>query len=103
LPGLRCPQIAGLQLSTEDLIERDWEPMQVLITDLVMGGMHGSHLAQRVIGYHPGIRVLYITGSGDSGSLEAATARVRMAVLAKPFTPSVLLESMRRLLNQETR
>jgi two-component system cell cycle sensor histidine kinase/response regulator CckA len=85
------------------LIERDWEPMQVLITDLVMGGMHGSHLAQRVIGYHPGIRVLYITGSHDSGSLEAVTASARMAVLPKPFTPSLLLESVRRLLNKEAR
>ena len=83
------------------LIERDWEPIQVLITDLVMGGMHGSHLAQRVIGYHPGIRVLYVSGAADSGSLEAATASGRMAALRKPFTPSLLLESVRRLLNQE--
>ena len=85
------------------LVERDWEPLQILITDLVMGGMHGSHLAQRVIGYHPGIRVLYITGSSDSGLLQAATASARMAVLPKPFTPSLLLESVRMLLDQETR
>jgi two-component system, cell cycle sensor histidine kinase and response regulator CckA len=85
------------------LIERDWEPIQLLITDLVMGGMHGPHLAQRVIAYHPRIRVLYITGSPHSGSPGAVPASARMAVLPKPFTPSLLVESVRQLLNQDKR
>jgi CheY-like chemotaxis protein len=66
----------------------------LLITDMLMPGLNGRELAERILARAPGTRVLYISGyTGDEVPL-AAGARF----LAKPFTPNELLEQVRALL-----
>ncbi|HEU5217344.1 MAG TPA: ATP-binding protein, partial [Gemmatimonadales bacterium] len=72
-------------------------PIDLLLTDVIMPGMSGPQLAERVMGMVPGIRVLY-----QSGYSEAAIAQHGElgggALVAKPFTVASLLEKIREAL-----
>jgi CheY-like chemotaxis protein len=58
------------------------EPFDLLLTDMRMPGMTGAELAAQL----PGRRVLYMSGYTGEDVADAAN------FLAKPFTPSELLE-----------
>lgn len=65
-------------------------PIVLLLTDVIMPGMSGDSLADRLRRDYPGIRVVYMSGFSEE-DLEARGIRaVGGAYLTKPFTPDVL-------------
>jgi PAS domain S-box-containing protein len=77
------------------LAARHAGPLHALVTDLVMPGLGGREVADRLCGHRPGLPVLYVTGYGD----EAAEGGGATGVLQKPFTPASLARSVRELLD----
>jgi two-component system cell cycle sensor histidine kinase/response regulator CckA len=76
-------------------------PIQLLLTDVVMPGMNGRVLAERLAARQPGIKVLYMSGYTDSfiaghGVLEPGTY-----LLHKPFTEKTLAQKVREVLDGE--
>jgi CheY-like chemotaxis protein len=74
-------------------------PIHLLLTDVVMPGINGRMLAERLAPFHPGMRVLYMSGYTDSfiaghGVLEAGTH-----LLHKPFTEENLTRRVRLVLD----
>jgi CheY-like chemotaxis protein len=74
-------------------------PIDLLLTDVVMPGINGRVLAERLSPSHPGMKVLYMSGYTDSfiaghGVLEPGTHLLR-----KPFTEEVLIRKVRELLD----
>jgi PAS domain S-box-containing protein len=74
-------------------------PIHLLLTDVVMPGMNGRVLAERLAPLQPGMKVLYMSGYTDSfiaghGVLEAGTH-----LLHKPFTEDVLTRKVREVLD----
>jgi len=74
-------------------------PIQLLLTDVVMPGINGRVLAERLAPSHPAMKVLYMSGYTDSfiaghGVLEPGTHLLR-----KPFTEVILLHKVRELLD----
>jgi two-component system cell cycle sensor histidine kinase/response regulator CckA len=70
------------------------EPVDLLVTDMVMPGMNGRELAHRLRDGWPGMRVLLVSGySHDErgGADEAADG----GVLLKPFSPASLARAVR--------
>ncbi|HET7676435.1 MAG TPA: PAS domain S-box protein [Candidatus Limnocylindrales bacterium] len=68
------------------------EQVDILVTDIVMPGMSGLELADRLGPDHPRLKVLYMTGyPGDEGDGLVAGR----PVLSKPFTPEALLAAVR--------
>jgi signal transduction histidine kinase len=65
----------------------------LLVTDVVMGGLPGPELADRMRARRPDLRVLYI-----SGYAEAASGAAAGAFLAKPFRPEALAARVREAL-----
>ena len=65
--------------------------IQLLVTDIVMPGLNGYEMAQRVRESRPDIKVLYITGLVDSDVGRRCVADQNGTVLSKPFTPKELL------------
>jgi CheY-like chemotaxis protein len=79
----------------------DPERIDLLLTDVVMPGMDGRQLAERLSGIDPGLRVLFVSGyAPDAIRLTEADVGAS-AFLAKPFTPSTLLSKVDELLDLE--
>jgi two-component system cell cycle sensor histidine kinase/response regulator CckA len=79
--------------------ERHGRPIDLLVTDVVMPGMNGRALADRLLAKQPKLKILYISGYTDSfiaghGVLEEGTF-----LLHKPFTEEVLIRKVRDVLD----
>jgi CheY-like chemotaxis protein len=71
--------------------------IHLLITDMVMPGLGGRDLVQRVAAKRPGMKVLYISGYTEQ-SLAEADIRSGVAFLEKPFSPAALQRRVREVL-----
>jgi DNA-binding response OmpR family regulator len=72
--------------------------IDLLITDVVMPGMSGGELADRLAELRPGLRVLYITGYDDEEVGTRGLLAPGRECLSKPFTPAQLRARVRALL-----
>ncbi len=70
--------------------EHHSELIHLVITDLVMPGITGRALADRLRSARPGIRVLYMSGYTDRGGVEQGVLDSETAFIQKPFTPHAL-------------
>ncbi len=74
-------------------------PLHLLLTDMVMPGMRGPALAVRVLGYHPDLRVLYMSGYAESIVTSQGIIEPAGVFLEKPLTPAVLVRAVREVLD----
>jgi nitrogen-specific signal transduction histidine kinase/ActR/RegA family two-component response regulator len=74
-------------------------PIHLLLTDMVMPGMNGRAVAEKVGRLHPGIRVAYM--SGYTGFSTRETANLNAVIIAKPFTRNILLQKLSETLELE--
>jgi signal transduction histidine kinase/CheY-like chemotaxis protein len=64
--------------------------IDLLFTDVVLPGMGGREVAERLVERQPGVRVLFATGYVDDEALLAAAVAGSATVLHKPYTPDAL-------------
>ncbi len=76
--------------------------IDLLLTDVVMPGMNGRELAQHLYVIKPNLRVLFMSGYLDDISISAGMDAHRTTFLQKPFTPDVLTQTVRDLLDRTT-
>jgi CheY-like chemotaxis protein len=63
----------------------------LVVTDVVMPGMGGRALVERLLADRPGLPVVFMSGYAD-GALDVMESRApHVCVLAKPFSPGGLL------------
>ncbi len=74
--------------------------IDLLITDMVMPGMRGQELAARLAQQRNDLRVLYMSGYSEHSAADGVQSDQRMRLLTKPFSRSVLLRTVRELLNE---
>lgn len=77
--------------------ERCEEPLDLLIADLSLPSMNGAELARHMRARQPKLPVLFLSGQATA----AAPPKRACALLAKPFTVSSLLETVRQLTGEE--
>jgi len=83
---------------------RGWDgPIHLLVSDVVMPGMSGSQLAAQLEQERRGIRVLFISGYSEEAIAQHGVLHTGRSFLQKPFPPSVLLRTVRELLDREGR
>jgi CheY-like chemotaxis protein len=75
------------------------EPLHMLFTDVVMPGMSGRTLADRIKALQPQVKVLYTTGYRGDAIAEDGDIDCRGAFLAKPFTVDQLAVKIRATLD----
>ncbi|MBI4545657.1 MAG: PAS domain S-box protein [Gemmatimonadetes bacterium] len=71
----------------------------LLITDVVMPEMSGRELARRLAARDPEIRVLYMSGYTDDAIVRHGVLEAGIAFLQKPFTPELLAQTTRQVLD----
>jgi DNA-binding response OmpR family regulator len=74
-------------------------PIDLLLTDVVMPGVNGRVLAERLAPSHPGMKILYMSGYTDSFIAGHGVLEPGVHLLRKPFTEEVLVRKVRELLD----
>lgn len=69
--------------------------IDLLLTDVVMPGMNGRELAERLEELRPGIRVLFMSGYTDDAVLLHGVSTDERTLLPKPFTSVELAQRVR--------
>ncbi|MHB1905291.1 MAG: ATP-binding protein [Acidimicrobiales bacterium] len=72
-------------------------PIDLLVSDVVLGGVTGPELAAELQRTRPSLLVLLTSGTADASALTGLDARTSM-FLAKPFRPSALIDGIQDLL-----
>ena len=78
------------------IVERHGDPIDLLLTDIVMPEMNGVQLAERLVGLHPEMDVLYMSGYTDYAIVNPAR------FIQKPLTPDALARKVRAVLDART-
>jgi CheY-like chemotaxis protein len=73
--------------------------IDLLLTDLVMPGLGGRVLAEKLTAQYPGLRVLFMSGYTDDAVIRHGVTEADVAFLQKPFTPAALACKVREVLN----
>jgi two-component system, cell cycle sensor histidine kinase and response regulator CckA len=84
------------------LITQRREPVNLLLTDIVMPSMSGGELADKLSHDYPFMRVLFTSGYMDDSVVNEIVARGAQ-FLPKPFSPEVLMRKVRDVLDRPWR
>jgi signal transduction histidine kinase/ActR/RegA family two-component response regulator len=75
-------------------------PMHLLLTDVILPGLHGRELAERVRGLRPGIKVLFMSGYTDQAGFGQAALHPGDGFIYKPFSSAAVANKVRQALDQ---
>lgn len=92
--GFRVLEAGGGEEALE--IARGYgEPIHLLITDIMMPGIKGPELAERLQAERPGVKLIYISGFAGDAALRNGDQTI---LLQKPFSHDALVGAVRTVL-----
>jgi PAS domain S-box-containing protein len=74
-------------------------PIHLLLTDVVMPQMSGPEVAEKILTVRPEIKVLFMSGYPDHPVFDQGGVNRQTGFLPKPFSPPVLVQKVREVLN----
>jgi len=74
------------------------DPVDLLLTDVVMPGMNGRVLSERVQVLRPGLKVLFMTGYSRNAIVHQGRLDPGVVLIQKPFSQDTLASQVRKLL-----
>jgi CheY-like chemotaxis protein len=89
-----CGGADALGISAAELAE-----VRLLVTDVVMPGLDGREVAERLHQRREGLQVLYVSGYTQGAIAERGLLEPGSDFLPKPFTATALLSAVRALLD----
>jgi len=85
------------------VVEKHHAPIDLLLTDVIMPGMNGKMLAERLGQIQAGVKVLYMSGYTDSSIADHGVLDAGTHLLHKPFTEETLIQKVREVLDEGKR
>jgi two-component system cell cycle sensor histidine kinase/response regulator CckA len=82
------------------LAEQYQRPIHLLLTDVIMPGMNGPAVAEKLASLYPEIKVLFM--SGYTGFVSRGLIDPHAVLLSKPFTREELLHKIQQVLGPRT-
>jgi YesN/AraC family two-component response regulator len=76
------------------------QPIHLLLTDMIMPGMNGPAVAERLASLHPEAKVLFM--SGYTGFVSRGLVDPHAVLVSKPFTRDELLRKIHQVLSSRT-
>jgi CheY-like chemotaxis protein len=73
--------------------------IDLLLTDVVMPGMNGRELYEKIVSVYPGLRCLYMSGYTANVIAQQGILKEGIDFIAKPFTNLDLLNAIGQILN----
>jgi two-component system cell cycle sensor histidine kinase/response regulator CckA len=91
---------AGYGLEALEVTRSASEPIDLVLSDIIMPGMIGTELAQRLLAEQPGIRVVLMSAHTITPSEDGAHPPRDVPLLLKPFDGRKMLAFVELILNQ---
>jgi CheY-like chemotaxis protein len=86
---------SALALATEHAGQLD-----LVLTDVVLPGMNGREIVERLSALRPGIRAVYMSGYSDGTISDRGLLSDERSLVEKPFTASALAQAVRKALDR---
>jgi two-component system cell cycle sensor histidine kinase/response regulator CckA len=95
--GFVCLEASGAEEALR-IYEENRDSVDLLLTDVVMPGMSGQELAERVGAAGSAPPIVFMSGYTDDAARSESPAGTAHTMLQKPFTPDTLLRTVREAL-----
>ncbi|MBW1999291.1 MAG: response regulator, partial [Deltaproteobacteria bacterium] len=76
-------------------------PIHLLLTDVIMPGVSGKDLGERIRSQRTELKVLYMSGYTDNTISHHGVLEAGLSFIQKPFTPQALARRVREVLDEE--
>lgn len=91
--------VAGNPEEGLSIAQANHRDIKLLITDVVMPGMNGRQLAEKILQLSPATKILYISGYTNNAIVHYGVLDEGLWFLPKPFSLSALMSKVREVLD----
>jgi two-component system, cell cycle sensor histidine kinase and response regulator CckA len=93
--------VAANGIEALKILEEKSAPVHLILTDVIMPGMNGRELAERVTVLRPGTKVLYMSGYTNDAIVRHGVLDSGTWFIQKPFSPDALGSTVREVLDSK--